>query len=222
VSTSEENDRDGLAALNRAYTAIVDEARAQVAAGREPSLDALEARLRETTRRALSTPAGLPGPTIEKAQNGALRRLRQVAAVFRARALLTREPVPPRVATPAPRSAPSLRSRLKIRPTITGNMDVKRASDGDRLTLSWSAVPAVVEWEIRFSERPDPRGKYLPLDTLTLPPAQTDVDVPIGEHLYRVNILGRSRDGRPLQRALISGLARETWNDRWERRASAA
>ena len=101
-------------------------------------------------------------------------------------------------------------------------MDVQRGADGDRLTLAWEPVPAVVEWEVRFSERPDPRGSYVQLDSVTLPATETAVEVPIGEHLFRVNILGRSRDGRLLRRALISSLARETWNDRWERRASAS
>jgi hypothetical protein len=37
-----------------------------------------------------------------------------------------------------------------------------------------------------------------------------------------VHLLGRSRDGRLLRRALISALTQESWNDRWERRASAS
>jgi hypothetical protein len=48
------------------------------------------------------------------------------------------------------------------------------------------------------------------------------VEVPIGEHSMRVHILGRSRDGRLLGRAVISGLTRENWNDRWQRKASAS
>ena len=109
-----------------------------------------------------------------------------------------------------------------IRPTIVANMDVKRGVEGDRLILSWEPVPAVVEWEVRFSERRDPRGSYVQLESITLSAAETTVEVPIGDHLFRVNILGRSRDGRPLRRALISALSRETWSDRWERRASAS
>jgi hypothetical protein len=170
----------------------------------------------------LSLSEGNSGAAIENAERNALQQLARVTTIFRARALLARESEPAPVPEPPARKATSLRSRLRIRPTITGNMDVQRGAEGDRLTLGWAAVPAVVEWEVRFSERPDPRGSYVVLDTLILPPAQTTVEVPIGEHLFRVNILGRSRDGRPLRRAFISSLGRETWNDRWERRASAS
>ncbi len=213
---------DELAALDRAYTKILDEARAQVAAGREPALDGLEQRVRAATKRELAARRLASSAALEQAEREALGQLARVALVVRARSLLARErerAIPP---APAPRPERGLGSRLRIRPTIVANMDVQRGPDGDRLTLAWEPVPAVVEWEVRFSERPDPRGSYVQLDSVTLPATETAVEVPIGEHLFRVNILGRSRDGRLLRRALISSLARETWNDRWERRASAS
>jgi hypothetical protein len=37
-----------------------------------------------------------------------------------------------------------------------------------------------------------------------------------------VHVLGRTRDGRLLRRAVISGLTAENWRDRWQRRASAS
>jgi len=101
-------------------------------------------------------------------------------------------------------------------------MEVRRESRDEGLALSWDTAPAVVEWEVRFSERTDQRQDYVVRATVTLPAAETTVAVPLGDHLFRVNILGRSRDGRLLRRALISSLTRETWNDRWERRASAS
>ncbi|HWE83002.1 MAG TPA: hypothetical protein VG265_15220 [Gaiellaceae bacterium] len=226
MGASEHRDRAGigeaLTALDRAYTTVVDEARAQVAAGREPPLDDLEKRLRAATKHELSTRRVARGPEIEKSEGEALKKLAAVATVFRARRLLTREPDQGRAPAAPARPVLSSRSLLRSRPTITGNMDVRRGADADRLTLSWDPVPAVVEWEVRFSQRPDPRASYVVLDTSTLAPGETAIEVPIGEHLFRVNILGRSRDGRPLRRALISGLTREGWNDRWERRASAA
>lgn len=212
---------DKLAALTRAYSAIVNEARAQVAAGREPTLSALEKRLRAATKRERSTGDAERNSAIDQAESRALEQLERVATVYRARALLTREtaPAPAPAAGPSP---PSLRSKLKTRPTITGNMDVRRESGGDALTLTWETTPAIAGWEVRFSERPDPRGDYVVRETLNLPATATSVDVPLGQHLFRVNILGRSRDGRLLRRALISSLTRETWNERWERRASAS
>jgi hypothetical protein len=83
-------------------------------------------------------------------------------------------------------------------------------------------VPAVASWEVRISERPDPRADYVVQETLTLPAATTSVGLPLGDVPLRVHVLGRSRDGRLVRRALISALTRETWSDRWQRRASAS
>ncbi len=213
-------DGEGLAALRRAYSAIVDEARAQVAAGREPALEMLEKRLRAATRRARSA-GGLPGEAeLDRAEGGALRQLRQVATVHRARALLVRDLSPAPVA--AVRSTRPLRAALRTRPTITGNLDVRRETGDGPFKLTWDGAPAVAAWEVRFSERPDPRGDYVVRETLSLPPAETAVEVPLGDHPFRVNVVGRSRDGRPLRRALISSLTRAAWNERWERRATAS
>ncbi len=219
MNASGKSGADDLAALHRAYAVILNEARAAIAAGREPPLAALEKRLRAARGHERE---GAPSAALEQAESNALKQLAQIASIFRARALLDREREPAPAPEQAPRPSQPLRSLLKIRPTITANMDVRRGTDGDRLTLEWDTAPAVVEWEVRFSERPDPRGSYIELESVTQPAAETKVDVPIGEHLFRVNILGRSRDGRLLRRALISSLARETWNDRWERRASAS
>jgi hypothetical protein len=181
--------------------AILAEARAQVAAGGEPDAQALEARIRA---------AGRGGD----AERRALRQLAGVLAVHRARARLAQRPAPP-AASPAPSRRPLLRSR----PTITGNMDVRRRGDA---TLEWDAAPAVTGWEVRFSERPDPRREYVVRDTLRLAAAQTSVDLPLGEVPLRVHLLGRARDGRLLRRAIVSALTRDTWNERWQRRASAS
>ena len=55
-----------------------------------------------------------------------------------------------------------------------------------------------------------------------LPGDATRVELPIGETPVRVHLLGRDRGGRLVRRAILSGLTRETWGDRWQRRATAS
>jgi len=173
--------------------AIIDEARALVAAGKSPDWKELRDRIR-----------ALGGD-----QRDALRRLERVGAVHRARAALPAAPVAPAPRTPL----------FKGRATITGNMDVRR--DG-AAKLAWRAEPKVTAWEIRISERPDPRGDYEVRESGELPGDATSVEVPIGETPLRVHLLGRDRGGRLVRRAILSGITRETWGDRWQRRASAS
>jgi hypothetical protein len=182
---------------------VVDEARALVAAGREPDLDALRERLRA---------AGAGGP--------ALKQLERVVAVARARARFA-DPAPPPARPPAPKPAPRGRLALRTRPTVSANMGVRRAN-GPEPVLEWDRAAAVVEWEVRFSERPDPRKDYVVTETRTLAGATTSVELPLGAKPFRVHVLGRGRDGGLERRAIVSGLTRETWRDRWEQRASAS
>jgi hypothetical protein len=204
---------DGLDALTRAYGAIVDEARARVAAGQAPNLEALEARIRSATGRARGvTQAG----ALEKAERLALQQLERVITVHRARALLARRPAPPAAAVQPQRPV------LRTRPTITGNMDVRREMDGERFLLGWDAATAVAGWEVRFSERPDARSDYRVSETVNWPADAVSVEVPLGERPLKIHLLGRSRDGRLLRRAVIAALTRENWNERWQRRASAS
>lgn len=189
--------------LAKEYAAIIAEARAKVAAGEDPS--GLEAQIRA---------AAGDGA----AERGALQQLDRVLSVHRARALVRRRPAAP---TPPP-PAPSLRTALRVRPTISANMDVRQQRDGERFLLSWETTPAIAGWEVRFSERPDARGDYEVRETLALPPETTTVELPLGDKPLRVHLLGRSRDGRLLRRAVISALTRAAWGERWERRASAS
>ncbi len=101
-------------------------------------------------------------------------------------------------------------------------MEVRQQRDGERFLLQWETTPAIAGWEVRFSERPDARGDYEVRDTLTLPAQTTSVELPLGDNPLRVHLLGRSRDGRLLRRAVISALTRADWGARWERRASAS
>jgi hypothetical protein len=173
---------------------IIDEARALVAAGESPDWKELRDRIR-----------ALGGD-----QRDALRRLERIGAVHRARA----------TAAPAPATAPAPRPPLfKGRATISGNMDVRR--DGDA-TLAWHKEAKVTAWELRISERPDPRGDYEVRESGELPGEATSVELPLGETPLRIHLLGRDRGGRLVRRAIVSGLTRETWGDRWQRRASAS
>ena len=191
--------------LSREYAAIIAEARATVAAREDPAAQALEARIRAAGGDA-------------KSEQRALAQLERVLSVHRSRALLTRQPTAP---TPPP-PAPSLRAALRTRPMISANMEVRQQTDGERFLLTWETTPAIAGWEVRFSERPDARGDYEVRETLTLPADTTTVEVPLGDKPLRVHLLGRSRDGRLLRRAVISALTRDGWNERWERRASAS
>ena len=180
---------------------ILDEARALLAAGADPDWKALRDRIR-----ALGLPAG--------SQRDALRRLERLGAVQRARATVGRRP-----ASPPPAAPPLRRTPLRTRATITGNMDVRRGTDD---TLVWPAERAVASWELRISERPDPRGDYEVRESGELPGEATSLELPIGDVPLRVHLLGRNRSGRLVRRAIVSGLTRETWAERWQRRASAS
>jgi hypothetical protein len=181
--------------LSRVYAAVIREARADVAAGRVPNVQALEARIRG---------AGAPGDE----EREALQRLQRVVAVQRARARVSR----------AAAKTPTRRDAFRARPTISGDFDVRREREGDAYRLAWNGVSAVAEWGVRIAERPDPRSDYVSRGELTLPAATTSVDVPLGEHPLRVHVLGRARGGRVARRAILTSLTRENWGDRWQRR----
>jgi hypothetical protein len=198
--------------MTQAFEAIIDEARAAVAAKREPNAQALEARLRAAAKQERSRG---DIAEIDKAEQDALEQLKRVVSVHRARVRLSREPAPPpAVAAPAP-----LRALLRTQPTITGNMDVSRKRDGETLLLRWDTTPAIAEWEVRFSERADARADYAVIETLTLPGTATSVEIPLGERTMRIHLLGKGRNGKVVRRSLISALTRHTWSEKWERRA---
>jgi hypothetical protein len=101
-------------------------------------------------------------------------------------------------------------------------MGVRKAREGDAAVLRWDAAAAVAEWEVRFSERPDARSDYALVETRVLPAETASLELPLGERTLRVHLFGRGRGGRLVRRAIVSGLTRENWNDRWQRRATAA
>ncbi|MGZ4374849.1 MAG: hypothetical protein ACXVR9_08695, partial [Gaiellaceae bacterium] len=93
---------------------------------------------------------------------------------------------------------------------------------GDGTVLVWPREGKVATWELRVSERPDPRGDYEVRESGELPGETTSIELPLGDVPLRVHLLGRDRGGRLVRRAIVSGLTRETWADRWHRRASAS
>jgi hypothetical protein len=187
------------------YAVILDQARASVAAGRNPDWSVLEARLR-AVRHAERDSA---------AERRALQQLKALASVQRARALLA----PTTSSAPAPVRRPAL---LRDRPTITGTMDVRRERDGDRFVLRWERRPDVLQWEVRVSERVGTRGQYEAREERELPSDATELDVPVSDVALRIHLIGRGRGGKLVRRAVMSSLTRESWGDRWQRRASAA
>jgi hypothetical protein len=206
-------------ALTGALAGIVADARAQVADGRAPNVDALTARIEAAARQARAR-AGADERAIARAAKKAQEQLARVVAVHRARGVAAREPAAPPVVRSRRPGRPG-GSALRTRPTISGNMEVRKARDGDAVLLRWDAAP-VTGWEVRFSERPDARSDYVVRETLELPADATSVALPLGERPLRVHLLGRRRDGQLIRRAIVSGLTLETWNDRWQRRATAA
>jgi hypothetical protein len=185
------------------HAKIIDEARQRVANGTKLDPAAFEARIRA---------AG--GDT-----EPALKQLARIVSVQRARTMIAGPPTH----VPAPPPEPLRRPlALRAKPTITGNMDVRRERRGDAFVLAWATEPKVVAWEVRLSERPDARGEYIVREERSLPGPETSLEVELGDTPSRVHLLGRGRDGRLIRRAIISALTREGWGERWQRRASAS
>jgi hypothetical protein len=192
------------------YAVILDQARARVAAGRDPDWSVLEARIRGV-REARRTEGG------SAAEEQALQQLRALASVHRARARVAPKLAP----TPDPAGVRH-RSILRDRPTITGTMEVRRERDGDTFLLRWEAARDVARWELRISERSGARGQYEVRDERELPGDATSVALPLGDVALRVHLIGRDRRGKLVRRAVMSSLTPESWGERWQRRASAA
>jgi hypothetical protein len=134
----------------------------------------------------------------------ALTRLDGVLAVHRGRA---------RLAQGVSHAKVSDSKVLRTKPSLSGDLELRRAGE---FRLEWDAVPAVSTWEVRISERPDVRRDYALRKTLEV--AGPSVELPLDDRPLRVHVLGRTREGRLVRRAVVSGLTREGWNDRWNRR----
>ena len=174
------------------YARIIADARRLVARGATPNESAFERRIR-----------AVGGEREEEA----LRQLAGVVAVHRARARFA-EPAAP---APAPRPVRVLRTR----PTISGSLDVRRERE---YVLAWAFDRDVGSWEVRIAERPDVRSDYVVRDERELAGDVTELELPLGDTPMRVHVVGRGRGGRLVRRAILTGVTRETWNDRWQRR----
>jgi hypothetical protein len=178
--------------------AILHEARAEVASGRDPDWKTLRDRIRSAA-------------ADEAARKQALAQLERIGAVHRARR--------PRPAPPAARPTPRA-SALRTKPSLTGDLDLRRERKGDVFELAWPAQQGVERWEVRIAERSGTRSDYVALESHELPAATTRFALPLGDMPLRVHVLGRSRAGRLVGRAIASGLTRGSWDERWQRRPS--
>jgi hypothetical protein len=69
---------------------------------------------------------------------------------------------------------------------------------------------------VRISERADARRDYVLRESVET--TGSSIDLELADRPLRVHVLGRSRDRRLVRRAVVSGLTRDGWNDRWNRR----
>jgi hypothetical protein len=174
---------------------ILREARSAVAGGADPDWKAFRDRIRGVA-------------PDEAARRRGLEQLERIGAVHRARRSRPEPPAP----RPAARGA-----ALRTRPSLTGDLELRR-EDGYR--LEWSVDPGVERWEVRIAERSGARSDYVALESHELPGANTQLALPLGDLPLRVHVLGRSRNGRLVRRAIASGLTRGSWGERWQRRPS--
>jgi hypothetical protein len=174
---------------------ILREARAAVAGGADPDWKALRDRIR------------VAAPD-EASRKQGLAQLERIGAVYRARRSRPEQTAP----RPAARSA-----ALRTKPSLTGDLEVRRA---DGYQLEWPAVPGVERWEVRIAERSGAKSDYVALESHELPGSTTMLALPLRDVPLRVHVLGRSRNGRLVRRAIASGLTRGSWDERWQRRPS--
>lgn len=182
--------------MKREVAHILDEVRAQIAGGVAPDTAALEARVHALD------PQALP-------------RLRRLLAVDRAKRSL-REPPKQAPATTPRAAAPAYRAK----PTIAANIAVRARARGDAVVLEWDAARGVGAWEVRVGERRDARSQYVDRETVQV--AEPRCRLELTDLPLRVSIVGRNASGRIVQRALISGLTRSNWGQKWQQRASAS
>lgn len=183
--------------MQQEVAAILDEVRAQIARGLDPDADALEQRVRAVE------PKALP-------------QLRRLLAVHRAKRTLG---APPLQAPPPqrPRATPPA---YRAKPTIAANMAVRARAHGEAVLLEWDAPRGVGSWELRLGERRDARSPYVDRETTQLD--EPRIELELSELPLRVSIVGRNASGRIVQRALVSGLTRSNWGQKWQQRASAS
>jgi hypothetical protein len=108
----------------------------------------------------------------------------------------------------------------RAKPTIAANMAVRARAHGETVALEWDAARGVDAWELRLGERRDARSPYDDRETVQL--TQPRFELNLSDLPLRVSVVGRNASGRIVQRALISGLTRSNWSQKWQQRASAS
>lgn len=185
--------------MDAKLAAILDEARAQIARGEEPDAGALTARIQAVPE-----------------HGRALAQLNRLLAVARAKQSLL-APAAHRQPGPVPRPA---REGYRAKPTIAANMVVRARDTDGVVTLEWEAARGVAQWDARIADRPDARSAYTDRETRTLREPRLPLD--LDELPQRISITGRNASGRIVQRAVVSGLTRANWQQKWQQRASAS
>jgi hypothetical protein len=184
--------------MDAELTAILDEARAQIARGEEPDAGVLAARI-----------------AAHPQHDRALAQLNRLLAVARAKRSLGPAPTQAVASTVSKR-----REVYRAKPTIAANMPVRAREQGDAVVLEWDPARGVSAWDARIADRPDARSPYTDRETasLTAPTLELELD----DLPKRVSITGRNAAGRIVQRAVVSGLTRANWRQKWQQRASAS
>ncbi len=199
--------------LGRRHALYLREARRIAQEGHVPNEDGLAAGIRQETRRYLDSQPWLSHTdledTVEAVESEALASLHAVVAAAVA------------AATPPP---PTPIRRLALQPsaTVVGNLPLRKRRTGDGVVLEWTPAASVVEWSVRVSVRPDPRGDYIEERALTLPGRTTSVEVRLDDVPRRIQVQGVARGGRTTQRATVSALTRGNSGAQWKRQASGA
>jgi hypothetical protein len=203
--------------LGRRHALYLREAQRLVLDGLSPDEGGLAAGVRAETRRYLASQPWLGhaslAPAVARVEAATLAVLQAIAAT----ALPTVTPN---------RKAQSVRPirRLALQPsaTIVGNMAVRKKAVGDAVELAWDRAPAVTEWTIRVSVRPDPRQDYVEGELFTLAPATVRFEVELDELPRRIQLYGLARDGRIVRRAVVSALTSGNSGAQWKRQATAS
>ena len=134
--------------------------------------------IRAETRRYLASHEWLGhatlAPAVAAAEERALASLREIVATAP-----QPQPVP---------SRPVRRLALEPAATIVGNMGLRKRRTDAGVELSWDAAANVVEWAVRISSRPDPRGDYEELAELSLPGSATSLSVALDDDPRRIQL----------------------------------
>lgn len=197
--------------LGRRHAHYLREAQRLVVEGKAPDETGLADGIRAETRRYLASHEwhghATLAPAVAAAEERALASLREIVA-----AAARPQPVP---------SRPVRRLSLEPAATIVGNMGLRKRRTDAGVELSWDAAANVVEWAVRISSRPDPRGDYEELAELSLPGSATSLAVELDDDPRRIQLTGIARGDRTVRRVTVSALTRGNSGAQWKRQASA-